>query len=152
MGLERRGANGSLIKLEASNQRVSEAVRAFFDGDFLTEFDSVYLFDGNLVRQYQGVATRKLSNKVSGTMAVRYGSIESDIAPESASGFGITSNKGRFWSARAGVEVLPTRTGVAVVVRGARQKLDTPAALRSNDSDKVAVSLAQDLSVSSVTG
>jgi hypothetical protein len=82
---------------------------------------------------------------------VRYGSIDSDISPESASGYGISGNKGRFWSARAAVEVLPTRTGIAVVVRGARQKLDTPAALRSNDSDKVAVSLAQDLSVVGIT-
>src|SRR5262249_4745795 len=151
VGLERRGANGSLVRVEASNQRVSEAVRAFFDGDFLTEFDSIYLFDGNLVRQYQGIATRKLSDTVSGTMSVRYGLIESDIAPESVSGFGVASNKGRFWSARAAVEILPTRTGVAIVVRGARQKLDTPAALRSNDSDKVAVSVAQDLSVVGIT-
>jgi hypothetical protein len=151
VGIERRDGNGSLVRMEASNQRVSEAVRAFFEGDFLTEFDSVYLFDGNLVRQYQAVATRRLSQNVSGTMAVRYGSIDSDIAPESASGYGISGNKGRFWSARAAVEVLPTRTGVAVVVRGARQKLDTPAALRSNDSDKVAISVAQDLSVVGIT-
>jgi hypothetical protein len=151
VGIEHRDGNGSLLRMEASNQRVSEAVRAFFEGDFLTEFDSVYLFDGNLVRQYQAVATRRLSQNVSGTMSVRYGSIDSDISPESASGYGISGNKGRFWSARAAVEVLPTRTGVAVVVRGARQKLDTPAALRSNDSDKVAVSLAQDLSVVGIT-
>jgi hypothetical protein len=151
VGIEHRDGNGSLLRMEASNQRVSEAVRAFFEGDFLTEFDSVYLFDGNLVRQYQAVATRRLSQNVSGTMSVRYGSIDSDISPESASGYGISGNKGRFWSARAAVEVLPTRTGIAVVVRGARQKLDTPAALRSNDSDKVAVSLAQDLSVVGIT-
>lgn len=151
VGIEHRDGNGSLLRMEASNQRVSEAVRAFFEGDFLTEFDSIYLFDGNLVRQYQAVATRRLSQNVSGTMSVRYGSIDSDISPESASGYGISGNKGRFWSARAAVEVLPTRTGVAVVVRGARQKLDTPAALRSNDSDKIAVSLAQDLSVVGIT-
>ncbi len=151
VGIERRDGNGSLVRMEASNQRVSEAVRAFFEGDFLTEFDSVYLFDGNLVRQYQAVATRRLSQNVSGTMSVRYGLIDSDIAPESVLGYGISGNKGRFWSARAAVEVLPTRTGVAVVVRGARQKLDTPAALRSNDSDKIAVSVAQDLSVVGIT-
>jgi len=151
VGIERRDGNGSLLRMEASNQRVSEAVRAFFEGDFLTEFDSVYLFDGNLVRQYQAVATRRLSQNVSGTMSARYGSIDSDISPASASGYGVSANKGRFWSARAAVEILPTRTGVAVVVRGARQKLDTPAALRSNDSDKVAVSLAQDLSVVGIT-
>ena len=151
VGIEHRDGNGSLLRVEASNQRVSEAVRAFFEGDFLTEFDSVYLFDGNLVRQYQAVATRRLSQNVSGTMSMRYGSIDSEISPESASGYGISANKGRFWSARAAVEILPTRTGVAVVVRGARQKLDTPAALRSNDSDKVAVSLAQDLSVVGIT-
>lgn len=151
VGVERRDGDGSLVRLEASNQRVSEAVRAFFEGDFLTDFDSVYFFDGNLVRQYQVVGTRRLSDKVSGTLAVRYGSIASDIAPESASGYGISGNKGHFWSARAAVEVLPTRTGVAVVVHGARQKLDTPAALRSNDSDKVAVSVAQDLSVVGIT-
>jgi hypothetical protein len=151
VGIEHRDGNGALVRIEASNQRVSEAVRAFFEGDFLTDFDSVYLFDGNLVRQYRAVATRRLSEKVSGTMSVRYGSIDSDIAPESVSGYGISGNRGRFWSARAAVEVLPTRTGVAIVVRGARQKLDTPAALRSNDSDKVAVSVAQDLSVVGIT-
>ena len=57
VGIEHRDGNGSLLRIEASNQRVSEAVRAFFEGDFLTEFDSVYLFDGNLVRQYQGYAS-----------------------------------------------------------------------------------------------
>jgi len=42
---------------------------------------------------------------------------------------------------------VPTRTGVAVIVRGVRQSLATAAALRSNDSRKIAISLAQDLSV-----
>jgi hypothetical protein len=151
IGVERRGADESVVRIEASNQRVSEAVRAFFEGDFLTDFDSIYLFDGNLVRQYQAVGSRRLSDKVSGTVAVRYGSISSDVAPESALAYGVSSNQGRFWSARAAVEMLPTRTGVAILVRGARQKLETPAALRSNDSDKVAVSVAQDLSVIGIT-
>ena len=55
------------------------------------------------------------------------------------------------WSARAAVEVLPTRTGMAILVRGARQTLETAAAARLNDSDKVAVSVAQDLSVVGIT-
>ena len=151
VGVERRDGAGSSLRVEASNQRVSEAVRAFFEGDFLTDFDSVYLFDGNLVRQYQAVGTRRLSDKVSGTLAVRYGSIGSDVAAESAMGYGVTSNRGHFWSARAAVEVLPTRTGMAILVRGARQTLETAAAARLNDSDKVAVSVAQDLSVVGIT-
>jgi hypothetical protein len=80
-------------------------------------------------------------------VALRYGRIDGSPVPESAKGYGISGNQGRFWSARAAVEILPTRTGVAVLVRGVTQSLATAAALRSNDSSKIAISLAQDLSV-----
>ena len=43
----------SSLQFEASEQRMGELVRAFFEGDFLTDFDSVYLLDGNAVRQYK---------------------------------------------------------------------------------------------------
>ncbi len=151
VGARRKGADGSVLQIEASNQRVSEAVRAFFEGDFLTDFDSIYLFDGNLVRQYRVVGSRRLSDTLTGTVSARYGSIESEIAPESASTFGVTGNRGHFWSARAAVEVVPTGTGIALLVRGARQKLETASAPRANDSAKVAVSVAQDLSVVGIT-
>jgi hypothetical protein len=49
------------------------------------------------------------------------------------------------------VEILPTRTGVAVLVRGVRQTLETAGAAHTNDSDKLAVSIAQDLSVVGLT-
>ncbi len=151
VGIERRDGNDASVRLEASNQRVSEAVRAFFEGDFLTDFDSVYLFDGNLVRQYKAVGTRRLSDKVTGTIAGRYATIGSEVAPESVSTYGIAGNTGHFWSARAAVEVIPTGTGVALLVRGARQNLETTSAPRANNSDKIAVSVAQDLSVIGVT-
>ncbi|HSS43961.1 MAG TPA: hypothetical protein VLO07_01370, partial [Thermoanaerobaculia bacterium] len=137
--------------LEVSNQRVGEAVRAFFGGDFLTDFDSLYLFDGNRVRQYQATGSQRLTDKLAGSLAVRYGSIDGEIADSSASSYGISSNRGRFWSARAAVEVVPTRTGVAILVRRVRQELDTPGAVLSNDSDKIALSVAQDLSVVGVS-
>jgi hypothetical protein len=147
VGFERRAGSDGSFRVEASDQRVNEAVRAFFEGDFLTDFDSVYLFDGNTVRQYKLTATHRLSDTLSGNVALRYGRIGGDPAPESAKGYGISDNKGLFWSARAAVEILPTRTGVAVLVRGVSQSLATAAALRSNDSSKIAISLAQDLSV-----
>jgi hypothetical protein len=147
VGLERRAGPDGSFRVEASDQRVNEAVRAFFEGDFLTDFDSVYLFEGNTVRQYKLTASHRLSDTLSGNVAVRYGKIGGVPVPESAKGYGISDNRGRFWSARAAVEILPTRTGVAVLVRGVTQSLATAAALRSNDSGKIAISLAQDLSV-----
>ena len=49
-GFERHGDSGS-FRFQASQQRLDEVVRAFFDGDLLTDFDSVYLMSGNTVRQ-----------------------------------------------------------------------------------------------------
>ena len=150
IGLERRSGDSSL-KFEASSQRMDEVVRAFFEGDLLTDFDSVYFFDGNNVRQVQASARHRLSNAVTGTVAARYGDIRGGIAPDAAASFGISSSDGQFWSARAAVEILPTRTGVAVLVRGVRQTLETASAPHTNDSDKLAVSIAQDLSVVGLT-
>jgi hypothetical protein len=147
VGVERRAGPDGSFRVEASDQRVNEAVRAFFEGDFLTDFDSIYLFDGNTIRQYRMTGSHRLSDKLSANVALRYGKIGGDPAPESAKSYSITDNQGHFWSARAAVEVLPTRTGIAVLVRGVRQSLATVAALRSNDSRKIAISLAQDLSV-----
>ena len=150
IGLERRSGDSS-IKFEASMQQMDEVVRAFFEGDLLTDFDSVYFFDGNNVRQVQASARHRLSNAVTGTVAARYGDIRGGIAPDAATSFGISSSDGQFWSARAAVEILPTRTGVAVLVRGVRQTLETASAPHTNDSDKLAVSIAQDLSVVGLT-
>lgn len=148
VGIERRAGDSSL-KFEASTQRIDEVVRAFFEGDLLTDFDSVYLFDGNSVRQIQASARHRLSDKLAGSVAVRYGDIRGGVAP--ATSFGITDSAGHYWSARAAVEVLPTRTGVAILVRGVRQSLQTTGESHTNDSDKLAVSVAQDLSVIGLT-
>jgi hypothetical protein len=150
-GIERTAGEYGKVRIEASSQRMNEAVRAFFEGDFLTDFDSVYLFDGNLLRQYQASLTQRLSDRLSGTLSVRYGTIDGAVAPDSASTFGISQNRGRFWTTRAGVEVLPTRTGIAVLFRGARQQLATGAGVHLNESDKIAISIAQDLSVIGLT-
>lgn len=147
VGLQRKVGRDSSVQLEVSEQRMGELVRAFFEGDFLTDFDSVYLLDGNNVRQYKAAIQQRLSNTLSGNVTVRYGSIDGDVAGRSRASYGITSNQGRFWSARAAVEVLPTRTGIAVLVRRIRQDLRTPDATLANDSDKLALSVAQDLSI-----
>jgi len=147
LGVERRAGPDGSFHVEASDQRINETIRAFFEGDFLTDFDSVYLFDGNTVRQYKLSGSHRLTDRLSGSVALRYGRIGGDPTPDSGRSYGITENRGRFWSARAAVEIVPTRTGVAVIVRGVRQSLATAAALRSNDSRKIAISLAQDLSV-----
>ena len=130
---------------------MGELVRAFFQGDFLTDFDSVYLLDGNSVRQYKASVTQRLSNTLSGNVSVRYGSIDGAVAAPSAASYGITGNPGRFWSARASVEILPTRTGIALLVRSIQQDIQTPAARLSNDSEKLALSVAQDLSILGLT-
>ena len=147
LGVERRAGPDGSFHLEASDQRINETIRAFFEGDFLTDFDSVYLFDGNTVRQYKLSGSHRLTDRLSGSVALRYGRIGGDPTPDSGRSYGVTENRGHFWSARAAVEIVPTRTGVAVIVRGVRQSLATAAALRSNDSRKIAISLAQDLSV-----
>ncbi len=151
VGVERTAGREGSFRVEASNQRVGEAVRAFFEGDFLTDFDSVYLFDGNMLRQYRAAATHRLSDTVSGTLAVRYGTIDGTLVPETGASFGITANRGQFWTARAGIELLPTRTGVALLLRGARQTLVTNSGIHLNESDKIAISIAQDLSVIGLT-
>lgn len=150
VGLERRAGN-STFKFEVSTQLMDEVVRAFFEGDLLTDFDSVYLFDGNSVRQIQASARHRLSDALAGSVAVRYGDIRGTIAPDSATSFGITDSDGRYWSARAAVEILPTKTGVAILVRGVRQSLESSAASHTNDSDKLAISIAQDLSIVGLT-
>jgi hypothetical protein len=147
VGLQRNVGRDSSVQLEVSEQRMGELVRAFFEGDFLTDFDSVYLLDGNNVRQYKAAIQQRLSNTLSGNVTVRYGSIDGEVAGGSRASYGITSNQGRYWSARAAVEVLPTRTGIAILIRGIRQDLQTPDGTLANESDKLALSVAQDLSI-----
>jgi hypothetical protein len=149
-GVERRTGDSS-YRFEVSTQRMDEVVRAFFEGDLLTDFDSVYFFDGNSVRQVQASVRHRLSDKLAGSVAVRYGDIRGPIAPDSVTSFGITGSDGHYWSARAAVEVLPTKTGVAILVRGVRQSLESGAVSHTNDSDKLAVSIAQDLSIVGLT-
>ncbi|MFN2386882.1 MAG: carboxypeptidase-like regulatory domain-containing protein [Thermoanaerobaculia bacterium] len=150
-GLEHRSGEDTSVRFEVSDQQIEEVVRAFFEGDFLTDFDSVYLFEGNRVQQFQASGRHRLSDSVAGSVAVRYGEITGDLSPDLAGSYGISESGGHFWSARAAVEVLPTRTGVALLVRGVRQGLQTASVAHSNDSDKLAVSVAQDLSVMGIT-
>lgn len=150
-GLEHRGGANTSVRLEVSSQQIEEIVRAFFEGDFLTDFDSVYLLDGNELMQYQATARHRLSDRLAGALAVRYGEISGELSEDAARSYGISSSNGQFWSARAAVEVLPTGTGVALLLRGVRQGLMTPGAIHSNDSDKLALSIAQDLSVMGFT-
>ncbi len=147
IGIQRNAGADSSVQIEVSEQRMGELVRAFFGGDFLTDFDSVYLLDGNTVRQGRASVQQRLSNTLSGSVAVRYGAIDGDVSAPSLAAYGITGNRGTFWSARASVEVLPTHTGVAIVVRSIRQDLKTASVGVSNNSDKLALSIAQDLSV-----
>ena len=117
-GLEQRLGRDSMLQFEVSEQRMGELVRAFFQGDFLTDFESVYLLDGNSVRQYKASVQQRLSDTLAALVAVRYGQIDGEVSEQSAANYGITGNQGHYWSARASVELLPTRTGFAVVVRG----------------------------------
>ncbi len=151
VGFQRVNGPDSSVQLEVSQQRMGELVRAFFEGDYLTDFDSVYLLDGNSIRQYKASVQQRLTNTLSGSVAVRYGSIDGGVSAQSAASYGISSNRGRFWSARAALQLLPTSTGIALVVRGIRQNLETAAGTVANDSDKLAVSVAQDLSIVGLT-
>jgi len=151
VGLEHASTEGASFRIEASEERVGEAVRAFFEGDFLSNLDSVYLLDGNTVRQYQASAHRKISPSLAATVSGRYGQIDGAVAPGNSATYGVTDSRGHFWAARAEVEVLPTHTGFAVLFHGVRQSLTTSASIVPNDSDKVALSVAQDLSVLGLT-
>jgi hypothetical protein len=151
IGIERRVSPDSALRFEVTEQRMGELVRAFFEGDFLTDFDSIYLLEGNSVRQYKASLDQRLSDTLAGSLSVRYGSIDGAVSPQSAASYGIVSNTGRYWSARAALQVLPTRTGIAVLVRGIRQDLTTTGAVVPNDANKLALSVAQDLSVIGLT-
>ena len=151
VGIERAVSDGSAFRFEASREQVSEVVRAFFESDFLNNLDSVYLLDGNTVRQYQASVRQRLSPALAATLSGRYGEIAGGVTPGAATAYGVTDSSGRFWSARAGIEVVPTGTGVAVLVHGVRQTLTTPTTVIGNNADKVALTLAQDLSVLGVT-
>ena len=99
-GIERTDpGDGSSFRIEASSQRVSEVVRAFFEGDFLTDFDSVYLFDGNTVRQFQASAQHRLSDTLAERISGRYGQIDGVVAPGTASAFGVSDSRGHYWTA-----------------------------------------------------
>jgi hypothetical protein len=150
-GIERVAADGAAFRVEASEERIGEMVRLFFEGDFLSNLDSVYLLDGNTVRQYQATGRHRLSQSLAATASARYGQVGGAVAPGSAAAFGISDSRGHFWSATAGIEILPTQTGVAVLLHGVRQSLSTPSTVIANDSDKIALSLAQDLSVLGLT-
>jgi carboxypeptidase family protein len=150
VGVERTNEDSS-FRIEASEQRVGEVVRAFFEGDFLNNLDSVYLLDGNTVRQYQASGRRRLTQVLAATVSARYGQIGGTVSPATAAAYGVTDSRGYYWSARAALEVLSTKTGVAVILHGVRQALETPSATVNNDADKVALSIAQDLSVLGLT-
>ena len=79
-GLEQQRRARLSAQLEVSEQRMGELVRAFFEGDFLTDFDSVYLLDGNSVRQYKASVQQRLTDKLAGSVTVRYGSIDGDVS------------------------------------------------------------------------
>jgi hypothetical protein len=151
VGFEKAAGPDASVQIEVSQQKMGELVRAFFAGDFLTDFDSVYLLDGNTVRQYRATAQKRLSNRLAASVSVRYGSIDGNVSDQGQAGYGISGNQGHFWAARAAVELLPTHTGVAILVRGIRQDLATPTAVLANNSDKLAISVAQDLSVVGLT-
>jgi hypothetical protein len=61
VGIERTLGETGSFRVEASEQQVSEAVRAFFEGDFLNNLDSIYLLDGNELRQYQASGRHRLA-------------------------------------------------------------------------------------------
>jgi hypothetical protein len=151
VGLQRKVGANSQVAFEASEARIGEIVRTFFQGDFLTDFDSVYLLDGNSVRQVKGSVTQRLSNTLSANVSARYGSIDGRVNSPSAEAYGISSNAGRFWTASASVQVLPTQTGIAVLIRKIRQEVATPAAVLENNSDKLALQVSQDLSILGIT-
>jgi Carboxypeptidase regulatory-like domain len=150
-GVERAIGEDTSFRIEASEERINEVVRAFFEGDFLNNLDSVYLLDGNTVRQYQATGRHRLSRTLAATVSARYGQIDGAVAPGTTAAYGVSDSRGHYWSARAAVEVLPTRTGVAVFLHGVRQSLETASTVVVNDSEKVAFSVAQDLSVLGLT-
>lgn len=150
-GLETGVGKTSGLSVEVSEQQIDEVVRAFFEGEFLTDFDSVYLMPGNTLRQTKASARHRFTETVAGTVSASWGQVDGEIDSDSAQVYGIQSSDGSFWTARASLEILPTGTGVAILVRGVRQELATPGTTIDNDTDRMAVSVAQDLAVLGIT-
>jgi hypothetical protein len=150
-GLQTGAGKPSGMSVDVSAQEIDEVVRAFFEGEFLTDFDSIYLLPGTTLRQTKASARHRFTQTVAGTVSAGWGRVEGDVDPSAAQVYGIESANGDFWSARASIEVLPTGTGFAILVRGVRQQLATPGTTIENDVDRMAVSVAQDLAVLGIT-
>ena len=131
---------------------MGELVRAFFEGDFLTDFDSVYLLDGNSVRQYRATVEKRLTDTLAGSVSVRYGSIDGEVSPRVERLLRHhVEHRATSTPPAPRSRSCPTRTGFAVLVRSLRQNLQTPASSLANDADKLALSVAQDLSIIGLT-
>ena len=99
------------------------------------------------VRQYKATIQQRLIEHARGH---RHGALRLDRRRrrrrEPARATGSTSNAGTSGPRAPRSKSCRRRTGVAVLVRGIRQDLQTPVAVLANDSDKLALSVAQDLS------
>jgi hypothetical protein len=95
IGIERKVGRDTELRVEASEMRMGELVRAFFEGDFLTDFDSVYLLDGT-VRQYRASIQQRLSDTLAEHGRCASASADGTVTAQGAANYGINGNAGTF--------------------------------------------------------
>jgi hypothetical protein len=121
---------------------MGELVRAFFEGDFRRTSTACTCWTETPCANTSSLEQR-LSDTLAGSVSVLR-SIDGEVSPQSSVFYG-SGNRGYFYSARRHRGV-PTRTGVAFLVRSLRQATQTQAAVLANDSTS-SRSRSRDLSI-----
>jgi Carboxypeptidase regulatory-like domain len=145
-GFQTGDGSGNVARIQASERRVDEVARVFFEGDLLADVDSVYVFDGNRVREVTGHFSQRWA-EFNTALEARYGTIDGEVNPRVTEVSGVRDDAGHFWSARATLELRPTKTGIAVLVRSVRQNIGSPTGELANGADNLRLSVSQNLSV-----
>ena len=135
------------ILLKATSQSTVEPLRLYFDGDLFLDLGSLYLFDGNRLEKVSGVASRRLGTLFDASMSAEVGRVAGNVSSDAHQALSVISDRGQYYSGEAGITLRPTRTDLSCGVRHVRQVLIGDAGRTNNFSDKLRLSLGQDLTV-----
>jgi hypothetical protein len=154
MGSEARAAlswkndrSHASLRVEASSQSIAEPMRVYFDGDLMLDFGSVYLFDGNRLQRLSAEASARLFDLIDAAIRAEGGRIGGSVSPDASEAFDVFSASGHYYEGEASVTIRPTHTDVSCALRRIRQLLQSESGAASNFSDRVRVSVGQDLTV-----
>jgi hypothetical protein len=139
-------STGQLL-LKATSQSAAEPLRLYFDGDLFLDLGSLYLFDGNRLEKVSAVASKRLGTLFDASLSGEIGRVNGSVSSDTHQELAVISDRAHYYSGEAGITLRPTRTDLSCAVRRVRQILVGDAGRTDNYSDKLRISLGQDLTV-----